>query len=100
MTAENEMMAIKTLKAKNCKDFDRIPVRILTYCINEIIHILTKLFNLIYQQKLIPAQWHVSKVEPLLKKGSPNMIENYQPISNLCSTSIFFEKIILMNLTF
>ena len=33
-----------------------------------------------------------------LKKGSPQNIENYRPISNLCSTSKNFEKLILLKL--
>jgi hypothetical protein len=34
-------------------------------------------------------------VFPVFKKGNKNKIENYRPISNLCSTSKIFEKLIL-----
>ena len=98
MTSENVSAAIKSLKAKNCEGFDRIPVRIITDGITELTPILTHLFNLIYLQKRIPDQWKVSKVIPLYKKGTPNKIENYRPIANLCSTSKVFEKLILMRL--
>ena len=98
MTSENVSAAIKSLKAKNCEGFDRIPVRIITDGITELTPILTHLFNLIYSQKRIPDQWKVSKVIPLYKKGTPNKIENYRPIANLCSTSKVFEKLILMRL--
>ena len=33
-----------------------------------------------------------------IKKEPPQNVENYRPISNLCSTSIFFEKLILLKL--
>ena len=98
MTPENVYKSIKSLKSKNCEGFDRIPVRILTDGINEITPVLSHIFNLIYKQKQIPDQWRVSKVIPLFKKGNPNMIENYRPISNLCSTSKIFEKLILHRL--
>ena len=98
MNPENVYAAIKSLKNKNCEGFDRIPVRILADGINEITPVLAHLFNQIYLQKCIPDQWRVSKIIPLHKKGSPNKVENYRPISNLCSTSKIFEKLILLRL--
>ena len=98
MTPSNIVKAIKSLKIKNCEGFDRIPVRILCDGINELTPVLSHLFNLIYNQNIIPSQWLISKVVPLLKKGNPKKIENYRPIANLCSTSKIFEKLILMRL--
>ena len=37
----------------------------------------------------------MAKVTPIHKKGSKTDITNYRPISNLCSTSKIFEKLIL-----
>ena len=56
------------------------------------------LFDKIYNTKAIPEQWLISKVIPIHKKGSISNIENYRPISNLCSTSKIFEKLILQRL--
>ena len=53
------------------------------------------LFNEIYFTKVIPDQWLISKVGPICKKGNKNYSVNYRPISNLCSTSKVFEKLIL-----
>ena len=36
----------------------------------------------------------MAKVTPIHKKGSKHEISNYRPISNLCSTSKIFEKLI------
>ena len=99
MTPENVLIAIKSLKIKNCEGFDRIPVRILIDGINELVQVLSHLFNLIYKHKTIPSQWRISKIKPLLKTGNPTKIENYRPIAHLCSTSKLFEKLILMRLT-
>ena len=56
---------------------------------------LIKLFGLVYEQKIIPDQWHVAKIIPVHKKGSKSMIENYRPVANLCSASKIFERLIL-----
>ena len=61
--------------------------------------ISTHLFNQIYQQKQIPDQWKIGKIIPIQKLGKPHMIKNYKPISNLCSNSKIYEKLILMCLT-
>ena len=57
MTPENLLIAIKSLKIKNCEGFDRIPVRILIDGTNELVQVLSHLFNLIYKHKTIPSQW-------------------------------------------
>ena len=47
-------------------------------------------------QVQVPAQWLVSKTLPIFKnKGDKKDIKNYRPISNLCSSSKKFEKLIL-----
>ena len=54
------------------------------------------LFSRIYNQTEVPAQWLISKTIPIYKsKGDKTDIENYRPISNLCSSSKIFEKVIL-----
>jgi hypothetical protein len=57
---------------------------------------LLVLFHKIYKGKEIPEQWKVSKVIPLHKKGKKDDIENCRPITNLCSITKVFEKIILL----
>ena len=47
------------------------------------------------RKKTIPQQWLISKVIPIHKKGNNSDIKNYRPISNLCSCSKIFEKLIL-----
>ena len=56
------------------------------------------MFDLIYTQKEIHEQWLISKTIPIFKKGKTNAISNYRPISNLCSSTKIFEKLILMRL--
>ena len=99
MTKENIIDAIKSLKSKNCEGFDRIPLRALIDSTQITLPILAHLFNQIYEQKVIPEQWKISRIIPIPKSGDPHKIENYRPISNLCSASKIFEKLILKRLT-
>ena len=98
MQTNHIMAAVKTLKIKNCEGHDRIPQRILVDGLEILINPLTVLFEKIYDQKDIPKQWLISKTIPIHKKGPTQNIENYRPISNLCSTSKIFEKLILLRL--
>jgi hypothetical protein len=97
--SENEILiAVKSLSVKNSEGHDRIPQRILIDGYEILKAPLLVLFNKIYETKEIPQQWLISKVNPILKKGNPSNIENYRPISNLCSTSKIFEKLILLRM--
>jgi len=59
---------------------------------------ITKLFNKIYETKLIPEQWKIGKITPIPKKGSSKDITNYRPITSLCSLAKVFERCILSRL--
>ena len=51
-----------------------------------------------YTEKNLPEQWKTAKTIPLYKKGAKDEISNYRPISNLCTMSKIFEKLILQHL--
>ena len=87
--------AIKSLNSKNSEGHDRIPVRIIVDGIDYVSKPLTILFNNIYNTQKLPEQWLISKIIPILKKGTASKIENYRPISNLCACSKIFEKLLL-----
>jgi hypothetical protein len=98
MSCTNILDCLKEIKTKNCEGYDRIPQRILSDGAELLVFPLTTLFEKIYSQKNIPEQWSIAKVIPIHKKGPKNNVENYRPISNLCSTSKVFEKLILKQL--
>ena len=86
---------IRSIKVKNSEGYDRVPQRIL---VDGMIHLLppfTKLFDAIYYSKEIPEQWRLSKIMPVHKSGCKQVIENYRPVANLCSSSKIFERLIL-----
>ncbi len=95
MSSKDILECLKSIKIKNCEGYDRIPQRILNDGADHLIAPLTGLFNLIYYQNQLPEQWLIAKVAPIHKKASRNEVSNYRPISNLCSTSKVFEKLVL-----
>jgi len=94
MTEEKVGECLNELKIKNCEGYDRIPMRILKDGASVLKSPLSSLFSRIYKKKEIPEQWKVAKVIPLHKKGNKQDVANYRPISNLCSISKVFEKLI------
>ena len=98
MTESDVLLAVKSLSLKNCEGHDRIPQKIIKDGIEWLKYPLAYLFNQIYSQKKIPEQWLIAKITPIFKKGSPSQIENYRPISNLCSCSKIFEKLVLLRI--
>ena len=98
MQPEKVVEAVNSLKIKNCEGHDSIPQRIIKDGIEILKFPLSKLFNKIYINKEIPEQWLIAKIIPLHKKGAHNNIQNYRPISNLCSVSKVYEKLILQRI--
>ena len=52
----------------------------------------------IWQFETIPEIWKITKTQPLYKSGNKTLVENYRPISNLCSLSKIFEKLMQIKL--
>ena len=63
------MKALNSVKPENCEGNDRIPQRILYEGKAKIMDPVTKLFELIYEQKSLPEQWSISKIIPVFKKA-------------------------------
>jgi exonuclease III len=98
MSIENIVEAVLSMKNKPCEGHDRIPQRILKDGIEWLKYPLSFIFDQIYKTKKLPEQWLIAKITPIFKKGNPHQIENYRPISNLCSCSKIFEKLILLRI--
>jgi hypothetical protein len=58
--------------------------------------IITRLMGKIFEEKRAPEQWKIARILPLHKRGRKEEIANYRPISNLCSLSKVYERLILM----
>jgi len=90
--------AVDTLKPKRSFGHDRTPLLTIKDGFPIIKESLLKLMQKIVETKDIPSKWKVSRIIPIYKKGQKTNIENYRPISNLCSLAKVFEKVILQHI--
>lgn len=58
------------------------------------IKVLNKIFNLSWEQGIIPNDWEVAIILPIYKKGDNRMCENYRGISLLCVAAKLYEGIL------
>lgn len=73
---------------------DNIPPYFLASCAKSLSLPLTILFRKSLNDCTFPSVWKQAQIVPIHKKGSKSAIENYRPISILCTISKIFEKVI------
>ena len=95
ITVELVNKVMTSLKLKRCEGYDRIPLVFYVDAKDLLLGPITTLMRKIINSGEVPEQWKIAKVLPLLKKGKATEITNYRPISNLCSITKIFEKLIL-----
>lgn len=92
------MHVLTNLKNKTCYGFDRLPMRLLKDAKEHLKRPMTILFNKIADEG-VPEIWKTSRIIPIYKKGDKTKIENYRPISNLCSLAKVYERCLLHFIT-
>ncbi len=90
---------IKLCANKTC-ELDPIPTWLLKSCIDELLPILTRIFNVSLTTGQIPDALKVAIIKPHLKK--PNLdsdeLKNFRPVSNLHFISKVLEKLVAQRL--
>ena len=95
----DELLTIlKNLPLKNCSGIDRIPLRFFNEGKEILGPTIFSLMNKIWISEIIPEVWKITKTQPLYKSGNKSDVNNYRPISNLCSMSKIFEKLVQLKL--
>ena len=69
-----------------------IPNRLLQNVSTEIAPSLCKLFNLSLSQGVVPSEWKLANLSPILKTDDPTLSSNYRPISLLNTISKVLER--------
>jgi len=98
-TTETEIKSI-ILKLNNTSScgYDSIPTSIVKQCHTELSPLLTNLINFSFETGTLPEQLKVSKIVPIFKKGAPDEIGNYRPISILSVFLKIFEQTVSIRL--
>ncbi|CAB4032748.1 Hypothetical predicted protein, partial [Paramuricea clavata] len=71
-----------------------IPNRLLQNVSTEIAPSLCKLFNLSLSQRVVPSEWKLENLSPILKTDDPTVSSNYRPISLLNTISKVYDDIV------
>lgn len=89
---ENEIREIIS-DLKNGKASD-IPISVVKFINDTIAPTLTVLYNKCMTEGVFPDDLKIGKITPIYKKGNPENLQNYRPISTLPIFGKIFEKII------
>ena len=90
---------ISTLVPKLSAGWDGIPSIVLKYLPNNVISILSDIFNLSLSQEKFISNFKHAKIIPF-KKGNAKDVSNYRPISLLSCFSKILEKLVYNHLYF
>ena len=77
--------------AKACGP-DKIPGRLLKATAKEIAPSLCQLFNMSLELGSLPGNWKMANITPVFKQDDPSLVQNYRPISLLCTVSKVLER--------
>ena len=71
-----------------------IPIRVIKKAAHIIAPILSEYFNVFMKEGVFPDVLKIGKITPIFKKGNPEDIGNYRPVSTLPIFGKLFEKVI------
>ena len=90
---------ITSTKSTPSRDFFGLTVELVKYIKDLIVVPLTNLINCCIRESIFPEVLKIALVVPVFKKGDPNMIQNYRPISLLPVISKIVEKALKRRIT-
>ena len=97
-TTEDEIRSTLMKLKNSCSGWDSLSAKILKQVCNSISRPLSHICNLSFSCGIVPSELKVARVSPIFKKGSPNVLLNYRPISLLPCFSKIIEKIVASRL--
>lgn len=98
-TNEQEIAGlIKALDVRSCSGHDGINANILQRLVDSISGPLAYIFNLVFTSGIFPDEFKKAVVIPIHKGGSKSDVNNYRPISLLCTLAKVLETLIMKRL--
>lgn len=85
---------IMSLKSSNSTGVDEISSTLLKQIYKTILNPLTSLFNISISSGIYPDVYKTSKLIPIFKKGDRSEVNNYRPVSLLCTISKVLERVV------
>ena len=96
MIIGNRLREIRKSVNKKSQKLDPLPTWLLKLCVQELAPIIAAIVNKSLETSCMPAELKRAHVRPRLKKSSldPEVLNNYQPVSNLPFVSKIIEKVV------
>ena len=88
------LRAIKRLKASSAAGPDGLPAMFFKRCAPQLSVPLQTLFSRSLREGRLPAEWKLSKIIPVFKKGSRSDPGNYRPVALTCIACKLMERIL------
>ena len=79
-------------------EIDEIPVKIIKSLASDLSGPISTILNLSFSSGIFPKILKYAKVTPVFKKGAPDEVSNYRPISTLHTLAKLYEKILASRL--
>ena len=83
---------INLMSTTKATGLDKVPVRLLKLCVNEVADSLTSIINLNFETATFPDIWKIPRVTPIFKSRDKSVQRNYRPISVLPVISKICER--------
>lgn len=97
-TSAEVISCVGSFKNKRSCGIDEVPVHVVKACIKNIAQPLCHVINSCFTDGVYPSKLKIALVKPLFKKGDPNNLDNYRPISLLSVFNKIFEYLLFNRL--
>ena len=97
-TESDVWRVLSQLDPSKAMGHDGLGPAILKACAVPLAAPLSRFFNQCMELSTIPVEWKLHIIVPIHKSGDKSLVNNYRPISLLCSTSKVLEKLIYKHL--
>ena len=92
VTPTEILETLDSLQAKNSQDFNGLSMSLVKKLSFQLAKPLCHIFNLSFNQGIVPLQMKIAKIIPIHKGGDRSSMDNYRPISLLSCFSKILEK--------
>ena len=86
--------ATKLLKCGRARGWDNIPNEFLIHAPDEMLLLITALFNKIKKSGVVPVGWSKGVITLIFKKGLRELLKNYRPVTVIVSLSGLYSRVL------
>jgi len=96
-TEEEVYKALSALDPTKSSGIDGLGSKLLKHCALALYALICHLFNLTITKRYLPSEWKLHLITPIHKSGDRAQVNNYRPISLLCTVSKFWNVLYSIN---